>query len=94
MSNAGLCYKCSFRGEVEGSAHSSCQFFRFAAPDEPEVPILEIELATGMKEIKIDDQPAVEFDQVGIDKGWVNWPINFDPIWLTECKFFKAKTIL
>ena len=27
----------------------------------------------------------------GIKMGWFNWPINFDPVWLENCKGFKQK---
>ncbi len=33
----------------------------------------------------------VTADDHGIKKGWVIWPWNFDPIWLTNCDGFENK---
>lgn len=27
----------------------------------------------------------------GMQQGWFNWPINFDPVWLTACDGFSDK---
>lgn len=27
----------------------------------------------------------------GIQKGWFNWPVNFDPVWLESCDGFYPK---
>lgn len=27
----------------------------------------------------------------GIQKGWFNWPWNFDPVWLENCNGFEQK---
>jgi hypothetical protein len=48
--------------------------------------MVELALATG--QIKLD---GVKFHQHGIDNGWAQWPNNFDPCWLLECKFFEKK---
>lgn len=34
----------------------------------------------------------VTADQHGIRNGWFFWPFNFDPVWLTGCSGFVAKT--
>ena len=39
-------------------------------------------LPTGLK---------VKGDEHGINSGWFNHPLNFDPVWLEECDGFKKK---
>jgi hypothetical protein len=81
------CYECKFRQELGWSAHSKCvgwkknedEHFSYHA-------MVELALATG--QIKLD---GVKFHQHGIDNGWAQWPNNFDPCWLLECKFFEKK---
>jgi hypothetical protein len=84
------CYKCKFRGGVIGSAHSSCSVIRQAYPEKGS--LLELALAGG--HIKMGDSegnPLVEIDQWGIVNGWGTWPIDFDPVWIKNCKFFSVK---
>ena len=35
------------------------------------------------------DKLNIEAEQYGIDKGWFNWPNDFDPMWLKSCDGFK-----
>ena len=73
------CYKCKYRHPVSGDAHSSCYH-----PD------------TGQKELNLRKMIVAHFvlnikaDDHGVNKGWFNWPINFDPIWLRNCEGFTA----
>jgi len=34
----------------------------------------------------------VKLDSHGVKNGWAWWPLNFDPIWVNECKGFKEKS--
>ena len=84
------CYKCKFRGGVIGSAHSSCSVIRQAHPEKGS--LLELVLAGG--QIKMSDSegnPLVELNQWGVKNGWAMWPIDFDPVWIDNCKFFSTK---
>lgn len=31
------------------------------------------------------------FNEHGFEKGWCNFPVNFDPVWIKECGGFEAK---
>jgi hypothetical protein len=33
----------------------------------------------------------LEINPHGFKKGWANWPLNFDPIWIDTCLLFKDK---
>jgi hypothetical protein len=39
----------------------------------------------------IVDKLGIKADYHGIKNGWFNWPYNFDPIWLIECKGYESK---
>lgn len=88
------CYKCMHKGCVPGSAHSRCLALRNSSgdPDGAELFELEILLATHQCELKINGEPMVKIDECGIRNGWASFPLDFDPVWLSECKLFKEKT--
>jgi len=55
---------------------------------------LELMIAAGQRKITIDGEITPVFDPHGVKKGWVLWPLNFDPAWLESCKFFKQMEML
>lgn len=85
------CYKCKYRGEVPGSAHSSCKHPKAKPKDaNPMAELLSIMGApvvsiTGIQKLEIEGHPT------GVRGGWFNWPYNFDPVWLLKCKGFTPK---
>ena len=86
------CYECKHRGEVAGSAHSSCHHPKCSdVVDNPLVGLMSIlgsvrgglpPIPTGLK---------VKGNKHGIESGWFNHPNNFDPTWLEECDGFEQK---
>lgn len=85
------CYKCQYRGEVPGSAHSSCKH-----PDAPKPsPMIGLMAAlSGGHTPPMKPNPdgiKVKGHEAGIRGGWFGWPMNFDPTWLLECTGFIAK---
>jgi hypothetical protein len=90
MSN---CYNCQYRGNLPGSAHSSCNGLRSLAndPNDAGLVLLETKLSLGMVSMKIGNDPIVEINPHGRSNGWAMWPLDFDPIWVSDCKIFKEK---
>lgn len=77
------CYKCKHRGEVAGSAHSSCQH--------PSAhPGCILVFGRGMSTVSYS-KVRIRADAHGVNSGWFLWPLNFDPVWLDECTLFEAK---
>ena len=87
------CYKCKWRRDIPGDAHSRCAH-----------PVLErLGLNNHFLEmVGIMGIPASVFLGVdimgvagvtavphGIRNGWFNWPYNFDPVWLRECRLYE-----
>lgn len=35
-----------------------------------------------------------KFNSHGIQRGWVSWPLNFDPVWLESCNFYQEVNTL
>ncbi len=89
------CYSCLHRGEVPGSAHSSC---RHPSTNAVHAGLLA-QLATvagkrsGLTEIPCQAAADLHIEGVafGIDHGYFLWPANFDPTWLVRCDGFEAK---
>ena len=74
------CYQCPHRGEVPGSAHSSCNFL---TPQRKSAIGLLAMIGRMPVITDKDDQPLLVFNEVGVKNGWCAWPINFDPVWVT-----------
>ena len=76
------CYKCKYRGNVPGDAHSCCRYpgnktglFDFFGNENRQ------------NAIKLN----IKADPHGISSGWFFWPVNFDPVWLINCDGFVSK---
>lgn len=76
------CYSCRYRGGVPGDAHSCCRY-----PGNK----------TGMFEffeeanVKNAEKLNIQAHRHGIVSGWFYWPVNFDPVWLLNCKGYEEK---
>jgi len=73
------CMKCRFREQLQHTHHSACSF-----PGS-----LKLEAAILFMSGNIGG--AVVANQHGVDNGWFNWPMNFDPVWLEKCSFYEEK---
>ena len=88
------CYKCLHRGEVPGSAHSSCTHPKAGGKDAgANVFAILASVGRGGAVIDVDGAEALNIrgHAHGIRSGWFNWPYNFDPTWLEACDGFEAK---
>ena len=76
------CYKCKYRGDVPGDAHSCCNY-----------PSNDTGLLSFYTEKNIDNRHKlhIKADQHGVKMGWFAWPVNFDPVWLENCDGFVQK---
>ena len=82
------CYKCTHRGNVPGDAHSSCEHPKIKA--DPMGELLAI-MGVGAGLCSARDELNIRADSHGVKQGWFIWPVNFDPIWLTNCDGFEEK---
>lgn len=79
------CYKCPYRKEAPGSAHSECHHPVMNAEQRL---LMAMSIASGRVpewKIKETGEVLLGFDSHGVKNGWCNWPLNFDPVWVT-CK--------
>jgi len=53
------------------------------------VPSLKVELKDENGEV-IHTETCVDVNEHGRKNGWADWPIQFDPIWIDKCVFFKT----
>ena len=75
------CYKCPYREQVPGSAHSKCKVLTNGAIAFAFAMKVASGEFTGMDN---NEGQALKFDPHGVKNGWCFWPINFDPVWV-EC---------
>ena len=88
------CYECEYKGEVAGSAHSSCNHPSFKKTNNnPILGIMATFASVGrVPPIQVENEETkVVGSEHGIKNGWFNHPFNFDPVWLEECNGFKIK---
>jgi hypothetical protein len=67
------CQDCRFRQRIPGDAHSACGL----VGNNP----IETYGAAMLGEL----EPPT-FDPRGVARGWCEWPLNFDPIWIIACQ--------
>lgn len=80
--NRPNCYKCKYRGNVPGDAHSCC---RYPGNDTNLFAMFDQDNLIQM--IKL----GIKADRYGFENGWFMWPVNFDPTWLLSCSGFTPK---
>ena len=87
------CYQCQWRRGIAGDAHSSC-----AHPDlglDDTNPMFQMfSILSSAKRINSQvgiDKLGIKANYQGIRKGWVNFPFNFDPMWIEACNGFALK---
>lgn len=76
------CYDCDYRGKVAGSTHSSCSY------GGNQIKALDLFSSKNCENAQILD---IQAKQYGVQNGWFMWPIDFDPVWLTNCEGFIHK---
>ena len=81
------CYKCRWRGEVAGSAHSCCNHPKCKDAGSGFIG-LAVALSGGHAP-PIETGLKVKGNPQGITGGWFCHPLNFDPVWLEECNGFE-----
>lgn len=75
------CYKCKYRRELVGDAHSSCGHIGAS-------PIALLLFAAGQTEMNTK-QIHIRGNTHGVRSGWFMWPMNFDPVWVEICTGFE-----
>lgn len=88
------CYECAYRGEVPGSAHSSCRHPAYGeAHGDSFRNLMAILGSVGrVPPVMVEGKGiTVKGSAHGIRNGWFQHPYNFDPVWLEECTGFKKK---
>lgn len=89
------CYECKYRGDIPGSAHSCCKHPANAELlNNPLAQMLGIFASVGrVAPVRAKTKLNIKGHSTGIRRGWFNWPMNFDPVWLEECDGFSKKDI-
>ena len=87
------CYKCVYRKEVPGDAHSMCSHPEALAKikNDPVAEVIAIFGSVGRGPGLHVRALGVTGNSHGVRMGWFNWPLNFDPVWLLTCDGFMAK---
>ena len=87
------CHDCKYVGDVPGASHRCCNFLKEML-DPKEANLMEMGYIAKAVEIVItnsegEKRPAIKLVQQGVEGGWCMYPVNFDPVWIEDCVFFK-----
>lgn len=89
------CHKCKWRRSVPGDAHISCKHPSLKKLyDSPELQLYAMFASVGrVSPISLinNNELNIKANQHGIDKGWFNFPFNFDTVWLISCDGYEEK---
>ena len=85
--NKPNCYKCQYRADIPGNAHSMCIHPETKLSKNSNTFSVMMNGVVGkyaatVKKLGIVGHPT------GIKRGWFLWPANFDPVWLLNCDGF------
>lgn len=78
MSNASPCNECPFKQSIPGDCHSAC-----GHPVAVEKQMLLMSLVFTGRLSVIKQALGLQIDPHAVSQGWANFPMNFDPIWVT-----------
>ena len=90
------CYKCKHRRDLCGDAHSCCKHPLLEDVNaDPLAQVFAILGSVGrtLPTQKGVDKLGIKANYHGIKRGWFNFPFNYDPVWLEECKGFEVKEL-
>jgi len=85
------CYDCMYRKDLPGSCHSKCVHPDIHIENEPLMEILSILASVNRTPpmFSCTEKMGVKLNPHGVKNGWCNFPLNFDPVWIDQCKSFK-----
>jgi hypothetical protein len=75
------CYNCPYRKPCVGSTHSQCTHPIFEPPNNFMLALALLRNPT--LALTTNEGTILEFNEHGVRSGWCNFPINFDPIWVS-----------
>lgn len=78
------CYTCKHRGNVPGDAHSTCNSSGLSDTEK-----IMLSSVVFNESLRGQTYGNIGFNLHGVSAGWCFWPSNFDPIWITKCKFYE-----
>jgi len=79
------CRKCKHRRSIPGDAHSECKH-----PFIEESPLGFLAAFIGVNdEGSARRKLNIQTNSHGVKMGWVNWPMNFDPVWIENCEGYE-----
>lgn len=85
------CYKCVYRRDAVGSAHSQCIHPANAKiNNDPLAQVFAILGSVGRGPGLNVRALNIKGDPHGIRMGWFQWPVSYDPVWLLRCDGFEA----
>lgn len=87
MSNSSPCVECPFKQSIPGDCHVACG--HPVANGEHQLTILSL-VFSGQASL-LQEAFGLTISQHAINNGWADFPMNFDPIWVTgTCSMLES----
>ena len=90
------CYDCKHRRGLTGDAHSRCAHPTNGEYSDPLTEIMGLFANVG-RVAPLPNFAAsplnIKCNPTGWARGWFNWPVNYDPVWLESCSGFTRKEV-
>lgn len=86
MSEKKNCYSCIHRRSIPGDAHSECFHPTISETLFIRTMLMTLTLQYGSHVLKSLKDLHIDVEPHAISAGYFSFPINFDPIWIRECK--------
>lgn len=82
------CYECKHKCSIPGDAHIACGHPVFAR-EEDKIKTLLLVYINGERALQ---SMGITLESHGVQNGWCNFPINFDPNWMYgSCHLHEPK---
>ena len=88
------CNLCQFRERIDGDTKAiTCRAIRqhpiFSHMSEEAKKMVELDACiNGLSYTTRDKEPLISIDPHAQGMGWANWPMEFEPEQVTDCKFY------
>ena len=86
MSEKKNCYSCVHRRNIPGDAHSECFHPSISDTTYIRMMVMTATFAYGASVLKRLPELQLDVDQHAVSAGYFSFPVNFDPVWINECK--------
>jgi len=86
------CYKCKYVKSIPGDTHKSCGHPSISNNNLVKLSIITSAVSVDGIHVTFTKAPfRVVGELYAFHKGWLTYPVNFDPIWIKRCGGYEKR---